>query len=68
MGNAQRNDDEAHLELVVIEPIGPAWPVLPRLNSALSKKFGFQISRWLSLLNDSSSAPATPPVASKGTF
>lgn len=56
-----------YLEVSETTPFGPACPSPPRSYSFLSKKSGAHISSWLSLLNDSSSAPATVPVASNGS-
>jgi hypothetical protein len=53
-------------EVVVIAAFGPLCPSLPMSNSFLLRKLGSQISSWLSLLNDASSAPATVPVARRG--
>lgn len=59
-------EDSADLAASLTDPFGPWPPSTPRSNSSRSKKLGAQISSWLSLLNDSSRAPATVPVASKG--
>ena len=58
---------QAYLEVSETTPFGPACPSPPRSYSFLSRKFGAHISSWLSLLNDSSSAPATVPVANNGS-
>jgi hypothetical protein len=60
------NGAHTHLELSETTPFGPVRPSPPRSYSFLSKKSGAQISSWLSLLKDSSRAPATVPVASNG--
>jgi hypothetical protein len=57
---------KAYLELFVTVPRGPWCPSPPRSYSCLLRKLGAHISNWLSLEKDSSSAPATVPVASKG--
>ncbi len=48
-------------------PLGSCNPGRPRSISSFLYKSGAQISSWLSLLKDSSSAPATVPVASNGS-
>ena len=54
----------SYREVVVTDPRGPFCSTPPRSYSALSIKSGAHISSWLSLLNDSSRAPATVPDAS----
>ena len=56
-----------NLELVVIEAFASGCPSPPSSYSFLSIKSGSQISSCPLLLNDSSSAPATVPVARRGS-
>ena len=56
-----------NLEDVVMVAFGGGFSVPPRSYSSLLMKLGAQISSWLSLLKEASSAPATVPVASNGS-
>lgn len=51
----------------MIDALGLFWSSCPRSYSDLSLKSGAHISSWLSLLKDSSRAPATVPDTRRGS-